>query len=149
MDPDTVEREQIAWVFGLTGGELSDSPFVTADERTFAYWYDGAPEYDDHDYEDLGFETLMTVIASELYSREPDRLVEKDGSVWRRLASFTSSGETECPGQQDDEPTVTDAHCNGGDRCVLCDEAKGEEHGFIYLGDGWVEIIYGLVTDDE
>lgn len=158
------EREQIGWVFGLTGGELSDVPWehlhgadgashdalaLHAMWYDFAYWYEGAPEYSERDFDE--FETIRTVVAQELYGVVPNWLVEPDGSVWKRVGSFTSSGEAECPGKHEDGPgLVTDAHCAGGDRCVLCDEAKGEAHGYIYLGEGWSEIVYALqeVSDE-
>jgi hypothetical protein len=163
-----IEREQVEHVFGLTGGELSDrawhyvaekvsqvdgKPFTPANERVpmdetsacrlFHYWYDGAPEYVASEYRNETRE-IRTVVCCALFGMPPAIMWDAaTGDRWARIADFRSSGETGCPGQQEDGGNlVTDAHTAGSERCVLCDEEKGAPHGMIYIGEGWGEFLY-------
>jgi hypothetical protein len=189
------EREQIEWVFSLTGGELSDkawsyieetaalstdSGWFEADEqgrtkhaddarrRTFRYWYDGAPEYTEREHTDRGCTTdeqgraVRTAVVCALYGMPPEILWdEADGSRWKRVEFYSSSGETDCPGQHEVVNKVTREHARLTAKlpshikspttgkpyprraeCVLCGERIGSPHGFIYLGDGWGEAVY-------
>src|SRR5262245_19008898 len=121
-DADDPERQQVEWVFMLTGGELDDEPW-----NGFAYNYDGVPEYAASDFEDTFEYEYRTVIGSFLYGGPPERIVAAEGA-WELRATFVSSGEAECPLRRE----VVDE-----ERCRLCDETRGEPHGYIYLGDGW------------
>jgi len=62
-----------------------------------------------------------TVIADETFGREPETVWDAEGREWRRVASYTSSGEAECPlsnkpvGEQDE-----------GAPCPLCEADAGE-----------------------
>lgn len=131
------EREQVQEVFGLTGGELADEPWTpTSDEdahTTYNYWYEGTPDYAERDFD--VFSSYRTVVESELFGKLPDVLTDEQGT-WRRVTSFRTSGETECPGRDPEVAAVMDLPC------PLCEE--DETHGFIYLGDGWAEIVYRL-----
>lgn len=143
------ERAQVEYVFGLTGGELDDSPCVLkdADGKAWhtAYHYDGAPEYATEYTKDYDSE-YFTLVRECLWGAPPEILFDENGSKFERVEIFGHSGETECPGQHEDEgDKVADAHCLQGDRCVMCGEPKGESHGYIYLGDGWAEIVYRKV----
>jgi hypothetical protein len=152
------EQEQIEWVFGLTGGELSDEPWRCEDTETdrarvFQYWYDGAPDYAEPDF--IDYDQVRTLVVQELYGAAPFALKDVYG-MWRRVGSFTSSGECECPGKsetpakdRDSGGLVEDSHCAGGSACTLCEEPKGSEHEYIYLGDGWAEVVYALVVAEE
>lgn len=155
-----LEREQIKWVFGLTGGELADKPwefeefhetlkhdanynFRTAREPragAFRYWYDGVPDY--AEIRDKYSETYRTVVVDELFGAAPSAIRDGQG-IWKKVRSFRSSGETECPGRQD-EGDVTKDSASNGEYCDYCEANIGEEHGYIYLGDGWGEVIYQL-----
>lgn len=79
---------------------------------------------------------VRTVIADETFGREPETVWDAEGREWRRVASYTSSGEAECPlsnkpvGEQDE-----------GAPCPLCEADAGERHDMVYIGDGWSEII--------
>lgn len=157
------EREQVEHVFGLTGGELADRPwtggksvqesgFSNAPQRdtcerpwTRHYWYEGVPEYAESDF-DTYAETYRTTVECALYGRPAVELFDADGARWVFQQSFSHSGETQCPGADDDEHggKVTAAHTAGGTECYLCGESEGDEHGYIYLGDGWVEAVYRL-----
>ena len=78
-------------VFGLTGGELEDGPCpINCDGRTYHYWYEGVPDYVRHDYRNER-RRMLTVVGCELYTGI------KAPEGWERLASFSSSGETDCP----------------------------------------------------
>src|SRR6266436_1042640 len=96
------EREQVAEVFGLTGGELEDTPwevtyaeqlFTGGAERrmfTFTYWYQGVPEYelacDDADHE------YRTVCRDEMFGRVPVTVTDADGT-WTVVGRYSTSGE--------------------------------------------------------
>jgi hypothetical protein len=62
----------------------------------------------------------------------PERIADAEG-IWELQATFVSSGEAECP--QGTESVEEE-------RCPLCDEARGQSHGYIYLGDGWAEAVF-------
>lgn len=154
-----IEREQIEWVFGLTGGELRFEPWtyeVGGKESRFPYWYEGVPDYASGDFSDQydsGVE-YRTVVTQALYGAPPERIESgSEGQIedagWLLQRMYHSSGETECPGRDDGDGTVTEEHTDGGDRCVLCEELLGEQHGYIYLGDGWVEAVYRIQNEEE
>lgn len=164
------ERECVEQVFRLTGGELSDEPwepwvpsemvpdpfdFEYATEgskrTTFRYWYDGLPDYvGRREFPDQYDASYRTVVDCEMYGESP-AVVYEAGVAWHKVAVYRSSGETECPGQHEDEGNVVTTEqrlCgteDGPGRCTLCEEPVGEEHGYIYLGDGWSEVVYRSV----
>lgn len=129
-----IEQERMEWVFGLTGGELSDRKWECANEEgedaTFKWWYDGVPEYAESDFPERHDLEHRTVLC---YGGPPEVLVDKDGR-WYLQRSYSSSGETECPVAQADEDVERP--------CCLCEAEEGEEHGHIYVGDGWCEAVY-------
>ncbi|HEY6009735.1 MAG TPA: hypothetical protein VIU40_15525, partial [Geobacteraceae bacterium] len=159
----SVEREQVSWVFGLTGGELSDVPWFyaydTAGEEgeragrlpecevgrgVFRHWYDSAPEYATDNFtrderRSAGADVRTAVVCA-LYGMPPAVLWDEgDGSRWERAVFYQFSGETECPSRHGDYDLVeNDAHTP----CPLCEEEWNEPHGWIYLGDGWGEVVY-------
>lgn len=132
-DVDDTERQEIEWVFMLTGGELNDAPW-----GGFAYNYDGVPEWAASDFDDRFDHEYRTIIGCFVYGSPPEQIVDAEG-VWELRATFASSGEAECPLR----PEVVE-----DERCPLCDEPSGEPHGYIYLGDGWAEAVYRLQSDD-
>lgn len=121
---DQAEFEQVSHVFGLTGGEMDmrDEPFLG-----HAYHYDGAPDYAERDMkalcEEMGLDasSMATVInfGGGYMSGPDEKITDADGVVWTRIGMFTSSGETACPGMDDDEghscidpARVTAEHCD-------------------------------------
>lgn len=155
-----IEREQVEWVFGLTGGELEDKPWepfapstegekdctwalgmgglgYASSRETFAYHYDGVPDYcGRREYDDLyanGVE-YRTVVYCCLFGSPPEHVVD-GGQLWTRVASYTTSGETECPERQEGGEVEED-------ECPLCGADHGEEHSYIYIGEGWSEVVY-------
>jgi len=141
------EREQVEQVFGLTGGELADRPWepFAADSdgesftrASFRYWYDGAPAWSEDGRHQAP--ACRTVVSDCLFGEEPEVLQEK-GARWERIASYLSSGEAACPWRQDGDPA------QGPDPrpCELCGAGQGEEHGHVYLGEGWCETVYRQV----
>lgn len=147
-----IERQCVEWVFGLTGGELSDKPLAYTvggndDVHSFEYHFDGVPDYcGKGDYPDLhdSHVDYFTAVTDCLYGNAPDEIVVA-GKRYVQVNSFVSSGETECPGMHDDmnDGAVTLEHADvGGKVCMLCEADLGEEHGYIYLGDGWCEVVY-------
>ena len=148
---DPVEAESVTWVFSLTGGELESSPLRYAyrsDTARFVdykfqpgfkrgwirYWYDGSPEYVAREHGRLRGSTITLV--SDCSFGGPPSVIYARGKRYRRIAQFVSSGETECPGKDCEEPIPE------GERCPLCEGDASEGHGYIYLGDGWAESVY-------
>lgn len=116
------EHASVEAVFGLTGGELEDGPCpLDGVGRTYRYWYEGPPEYAAADHRN-DRRRLITVAACELYGE-----VEAPPG-WERVNAFSTSGETLCP-------WCGDNSINEG--CLLC-----EGDGYVYIGDGWREIVF-------
>ena len=168
---DEQEKSQVEEVFGLTGGELSDKPMRIAElkydpgipsmiekwGKSYApkwiakrwwvrYFYDGVPSYVERDFRNMSG-SFFTMVKNCLFG-SPALHIVAQGKIWRRVATYTSSGETDCPFQgvsDEDVPWAERTHL--GDRstvhhCPACEAEKGEEHGCIYLGEGWAEIVY-------
>ena len=163
-----IERECVEWVFGLTGGELMDRPWVVvtlrknpedadvSDEEmgepyTNPYWYSGVPKWVAREipHQDVyDFRTIVRCVShGGAYARLWDPFTNE---AWELVETFTSSGETQCP-LHDVEDAPETAYENG--RCVYCEAERitkrGEDvtkHGHIYLGDGWAELVYRRVV---
>lgn len=139
-----IERQQVEYVFLLTGGELDDEPLRFIDEngcsRGWLYHYDGVPEWAECDYVDLhdncvDYFTLVEISIS-YGSYAPETIRVKD-RTYVKMQSYGHSGECECPGQHDDPPNqVGEGHTEGLKQCPLCEEESGNKHGYIYLGNG-------------
>ena len=138
-DEDDHEREQVEHVFGLTGGELNDAPWVVqyddGDECTFRYTYDGVPDWAGSDFEDSYDTSRYVTVVS--WWETPEWLTDKEGQLWHRARSYTSGGEVECPEREGEA-----SFWFGMENCPLCDALPGDKHGYIYLGDGWGETVY-------
>ena len=132
-----IERQQIEAVFGLTGGELADDRWDVGDQtgtaRAYAYWYEGPPEWAAHEFTDRYDVDYRTLICCCLFGGPPEVLGDDEGA-WSRVASYASSGETECPWRGA-------ANCAAEGPCALCGGDE-EDHGHVYLGDGWCEVVY-------
>lgn len=159
MSEEEIDQRCTEEVFCLEWGTLdagdSRIKFVAPDrwgdeeERSWRYSYDGAPEYAQSDYPDRfdGNVTYMTLVeVSVTYeSYAPPWLRTKDGKVFVKIASFANSGERECTGGYDHE-TGTEGHkvgtCDteGMEKCPLCEEKAGEDHGYIYIGDSYEHV---------
>lgn len=156
------DRACIELVFGLTGGELADEPWVIEREGDNPwvnhFWYENVPEWAESEFPEWPIRNYRTIVRDTMFGAPPDRL-----ETWTKVATYMNSGETECPGRQEDSfstpkgvhfeksandvPLVRADQCDGGNRCYYCEEKIGDEHGYIYLGDGWAEIVY--VSDEE
>ena len=159
-----IERTQVEQVFGLTGGELDGSIWKEGETTIAPFWYEGVPEYASGDFDDL--ENARTAVHCALYGESAERIVV-EGGAWVRKGEFLSSGETECcyrSGAPEDAKVKRDQcrlvkafpkHRTGGGyspkdltakhaECPFCGERLGEDHGYIYLGDGWVETVYAF-----
>jgi len=168
---DEKEKQQIEEVFTLTGGELADKPlryaWIAKDAKTWAYnrekgvgfwvdeptyeirrswaryYYDGVPEYVEREFSRKGGD-YITIVEDESFCPMP-RKIRARGREWVKVARYGSSGETECPAKQADEEGDDHewAHKLIGDDglCKLCEEPPGS-HSFIYIGDGWGEVVY-------
>lgn len=132
MTDSEVECMQVEWVFVLTSGELCEP----VEGWPFAYWYEGPPKWCEHDFEDRYDCEYRTAIECRIF-HNPD--YHKGPEGWTEVACFVSSGETECPCRYDDgeeDKPKPD--------CKLCDGG-----GYIYLGDGWCEVVYKRPYQDE
>lgn len=147
-DEIEIERERVEWVFGLTGGELSGEPWRVLDvngaPENFPYWYHDVPEYAASDFPRHDAVVRRTVIADCLYGDPPDVVIDADdGDTWRKVKSYSNSGEAECPGRNPDDP-------DEGLPCDLCDDDDSHGlHGTVSLGDGWAEVVYEQDDLDE
>ncbi len=120
-------REEIECLFGLGGGELNNGTFNGS-----RYWYDGAPDYCERDMqaaaESAGADPLYLRTCIEYHFAT----TPKAPRGWVMLGSFVSSGEAECwrcgPGTGKEHERKN---------CKLC---GGD--GLVYLGDGWMEVVY-------
>ena len=136
-----LERERVACVFGLGGGELhvADERFPDSEgwdgPSGIAYWYDGVPEYVTLD--ELGLDLdddVRTALLCCIFGHPAPP------AGWTQVTTYSSSGERECcwcgpgTGNEDDD---------GGEAqgCKLC-----ENDGYLYLGDGWCEVVYRRVA---
>jgi len=169
-----LDRERVACVFGLGGGELHVPDERFPDEWDgpggIAYWYAGPPDYAT-DLKDAEFIHCPACGGSGPDLDDCDEC-HGDGAEyrpvrtalldcvfgfpeapegWERIASFSSSGEASCwwcgPGTDWDgsdeqelarirEP-VTNTCYRGNPTCKLC-----EGGGYVYIGDGWHEVVY-------
>lgn len=128
------EREQVEWVFRLTGGELETEPWepwqqtesdvdgkplydairtptVHLDgmrQTIERYWYEGAPDYDE-EHGDRSGGTFRTVVWPGGTINAPQREYYDSQGVWILVATFGSSGEVDCPLRDWDPDTRTDA----------------------------------------
>ena len=128
-----IEREQVACVFGLGGGELhvADDRFPDEWDGLLAYWYDGVPEYVSASEPGIDpDDDVRTAIHCCMFGY-PDA---PEG--WVQVASFTSSGERECWWCAEGAGDGTGSEEARGD-CQLC-----EGDGVVYLGEGWCEVVY-------
>jgi hypothetical protein len=154
MSEKEIDQLCVEEVFCLEWGTLDEGnshiKFVAPDrwgdetEHSWRYSYDGLPDYAASDYPDrfdgnVTYLTLVEVgITYESYA--PEWLRTKDGKIYVKLTTFANSGERECAGGYDHE-TGTEGHkvgtadTEGMEKCPMCEEKAGEDHGYIYIGD--------------
>jgi hypothetical protein len=134
----------------LTGGELDDEPW-----NGFRYNFDGVPDWARPDFKDRYDREYRTVVSCFLYGGPSERIVDASGE-WTLQATYSSSGETECPlrdvDAEEQEAIYTHREKQFNlpriERCFLCDEERGDDHRYIYLGDGWAECVFRLGERD-
>lgn len=138
------ERSQVEVVFGLTGGELCEGAWQATERDsetvwTFHHYYEFPPEYAERDFDSTAH-SFRTVVRSNMFGEPPEQL-----AGWTKVATFGNSGEAECPGQHEETNLVRAEQCaEGSDRCFYCEAQVGEAHGYVYIGDGWAEVVYQL-----
>lgn len=144
-----IERQCVEEVFCLGGGELYDTAWeavdVDGEPAPQRYWYCDPPEYAGADFDDKHTAEYRTVVCCCLFGM-PDEELFYRGRKWTRVGSYTSSGEAECRAGQDGDGVD---HAVTDERCPHCAEAKGDAHGYIYLGDGWAEVVYRAEDEPE
>jgi len=163
VEEDT--RGQIEQVFGLTGGELGakswilikavppSAPFEMdgVEEVGFTYWFEGIPDYlGRREFPDQ-YDAIYRTVVVEAYALK--EITDDGGVTWRRMASYASSGETECPskdqivGEEDWRAEMSSFEVDS--ECSLCGAKLGDPHGMIYIGDEWRENIYRADPEKE
>lgn len=153
-EPQEVDlgREKVACVFTLDGGELHRPHPNFPDEWDgpggVRHWYTGVPSYT----EGLNGAGRIRCRTCNSYGDEVDcPACDGSGQVevevrtailncidgwptpprgWEQVASFSSSGEATCS-------WCASGVAPEGGVCKLC-----EGEGYIYIGDGWYEIVY-------
>lgn len=158
LTAEQIEAEQIAQVLRVDSGDLEawKRPDGT---NAFGYSYDFAPEWLDKEVQDQHgfyseFRTGIT-FGGGFYSGDVPETIPADDGTWKLIGTYTHNAETECPFASWDpelntdraDKTIKTADCVGPDetRCPYCEGAIGEDHGFIYIGEG-VEAIYVLTV---
>lgn len=133
-----IEREIVEAVFKA---ELDEPLTCIAgdNEVTYRYVHDGLPHYvekpADRWAEGVDY---ITIIDDFCYGRIHETLYIGD-RIYRLVASYLSSGATECPlAELDDEEAAVFGF---DDECPYCGATDGE-HGEAYLGPGWHEAVY-------
>lgn len=118
MTAEEIETAQVEQVFSLDGGELDREPWILAETfdaedghqrsspYTWGYTYQGIPEWAREDFPSLRHYCgqvdgdFMTVIdLAAVYSSPPGVMVQDDGAIWVKVASYANSGERPCPFQ--------------------------------------------------
>jgi hypothetical protein len=141
--------------------ERDHFPIVTKLRRKWArYWYEGASEYMELGRQRYrGSYTTLVWDSGSYGDHLPPRTIVVKGERWRKVASFASSGEAACPVPKYHPGKVTRADAKLGQanpcassrsyrpkarhaHCLLCGERLGGEHGYLYLGEGWMEVVY-------
>lgn len=127
-----IEREQVEHVFSLCG-EL-ENPWI-ADNDSFPYWFENVPDWCKKDFPDR-FDrgvNYRTVIEDCAFSLPPEIITHNNVKWIRKAVLGPSSGECECPLKQDEISEV---------QCKYCDCDPGQKHEFVFIGDGWCEVVY-------
>lgn len=121
---DENEKEKIAILFSLEGGELSDHPLryatienkeawcivnaeknsghfakrVVISRRWARYFYDGVPEYAESDFRRMGGSYVTLCWDRGSYGdHTPPQSIHTGGKRYRRVKVYNSGGERECP----------------------------------------------------
>jgi hypothetical protein len=141
---------------------LPREDFPDAWDKLFDWWYEGRPEYAEHLSDEIdcdgcvkgvlcipcrpaicgcdqgvecprceGIQEVAVEYRTGIASMDPPDSGLMDGE-WNLVATFTTSGETEC------------LCCGEGevDECPVCEDGDG----VLYIGDGWYEAIYRRET---
>lgn len=155
------EHDDAPWV-GLEG-ELF---YNTREPVEFGLWLDYPPEYLERQLErqvnrtDTRFRTLYTYGGG--YQNELDiAFVDlKTNELWQRVHGGSYNPEVECPFKNwndEEREDERDRVCTDHDtlygeypheKCRFCEADLGEEHGYLYVGEGG-EYVYALVPDEE
>jgi len=136
-----------------------------SDPGKLRFWYEGVPDYAGGDFKDQydpGV-TYRTAVYCRLYGHigPGDKIEDGSGDIWECVRWYDNSGETQCPlgwdqeggpGSDSEDSLVKEEECKNPDmpgRCYLCEEEVGEEHRYIYLGDGMGEGVFKLESTKE
>lgn len=128
-------REKLEWVFGLFKEELGAEPW-----DGWEWWYEGPPKevYNKFNDEDRLYRTLIM----DATQQPPPEDIEG----WKLVDIYPNSGNVECPGGWMGNGTVNGSQSvevsNNHWLCPLCESARGQQHGIIHIGSGFVEALY-------
>ncbi len=142
MTFNSQELARIAHVFGVD--DFADTPWSIKGPRgpydssamEVPLWNEGVPDYVESEFRDYEGD-FRTIYYDALFGDLAPEIVDFEDARWVRVRGYTHSGERDCPwsnsGRIEEE------------ECPLCEEVQGEEHGCVYIGDGWMELVYRRV----
>lgn len=160
LSTEQAERLQVEEVFGLTGGESEAKPLRFRDVAdgqlwTRSYWYDGVPDYVEREFSQWFWYDKFTIVDCCLYGEPPATIRARHGRLYDLKALYQSSGEHGCPFREaeiaveHEYPVTVDTYGSPPVEhryCAYCDEPPDaiacDGHGYVYLGDGWAELVY-------
>jgi hypothetical protein len=148
---EDLDSDPVSYTY-MSDGEAKDG--------TFHFSLDGLPDWlserelllevkakrniGDPDYSTRYDLEFFTVVQDCLFGLPPETITLADGREFKRLTHYLSSGETECVARdQDNEEALAEQ------ACPYCECQAGEKHGFIYLGDGWCQVVYCRIPPEE
>ncbi len=157
-----LEKKPLTYRDGMLEGDLV---VAVSDEHRHRWWLAFAPEWM-NDLDDSREYLTLVSHGGGYGSEEPEYLII-DGSgeedeIWKKIAEPAHGAERECiysnwdPETREDvqgtNPKVKLSHTYCGTHpgrwCRYCEAAIGEEHGYIYIGEG-AETVYMRLVDEE
>lgn len=131
------EREQIEALFSLGGGELMDAAWLG-----HAYWYEGAPEWDEDFREEDDYQYRTVIEWSHFAPEENEVQTDEEGVEWEVVKWYGAPTETDCwvCGHGSDAfengfRETYDREPGPGDECGLCEYKFEDMPGYIYDGE--------------
>lgn len=155
-------------VFPSTEVVVGDRIFVRhAEPSKHSLWLAFAPEYLESELQDEhGFDSEFLTLVTDgggFQDEMPEFILvpNKEGDeVWEKAWEGAHGAEVQCPAadydfetgttEQDRKVTMEETYCgeSPGRECRLCGTPIGEEHGFIYIGEG-AEVVYRSIDEEE
>jgi hypothetical protein len=160
---EAIELERVEWVVRVELGSLER-------RKGFGLSYDGCPEWLEKELqEEFGWDATFCTVVTDgggYQSAPKEEIVDAKGQRWILIRDYAHGAETECPVPENHHGAkVTREECvlvpdpyrhhksyefarplapNAvRAECPMCEARLGEEHGYIYIGEGY-EAVYRL-----